>query len=1142
MKKRSFILLVLLMVLSLGLAGCGKPGPQGEKGDKGDPGVAGPAGEQGEKGETGQAGRPGEQGPQGEVGPQGPKGEDGKDGRLVEFIMDSEGLKWRYIGDSEWILLLGIDNLFGYSQKYSITFDVDGGTEVEAIEDLFFNSTVKLPTPTKEGYEFLGWYDANATEKVYLPEEVKLTANMNIKAEWGYKVELDLNGGEIVGTYKTTDELKEAFLADLNAWGKAYDAANSKVTASGIEHTGFGANPTYTISNGGNIWNADMYKFFLDEANLAKWGGLLQYFIDTELAYDAAKDYTQYPGTSSTMFTTTYWTDLAAGVELTEKYGGNTAPFIVSFTMKSWLQTTHYVGTYSHGADYSTDDIQKKALEYFIPSTDTVLYAPVGESVNLPSLVKIGNADLNFRGWETEDGQIINTIVKPESNLKLKGAFGADLVLDANDDEIDPILAKLETLNVVVKEGEEAYKLPVLERNHYDFLGWYDSKGNQYTEVTANDSVKELVAKWQGNIYTLTFVLPEGAEALDKEILIYGDKLGTLPEGVQEGMVFDGWWSQDGSATGDWGTQVTSSTICRADVVAYAKFLQPYDVYLDYDGAKRPIANAWEAREEFLTDFYNWCVAKGAFAAADVTLETFIGEDFNGTWINYVGGAGNPSTLFPGYDAENQSNYFYAPKLDADGAETSGRTNEVIADSKYFINDAAMNAKWTPFMLQVSKLTNNNSRFWGAAATNYFIYELGRFMCQPDSSYSYGASNAAKRYTELPANCEHLYAVGGNAEMVRSFSLVKDNELPTDVVKEGYIFQGWTDGIKVYTAITAAELSGKTLKPAFVEIVEVEVTPETFAEKLASATEGTIFKLAAGNYEGVEITVANIIIKGPNAGVAGTAERAEEAVFTSPISVKAKGVTIDGVKLDNNAQVEINASDFTITNVYSVAFGNGTVTGVNRKAVLFTNSAVSNIVVANSYFNIGSSTYCKGVWSSNNTVTNITFEYNYFTNEGAQSSISDCIAIYYAAGKANFIGNEFIWVTDDWDIMFGVNGNNCDEINVIDNTFDGKDGLYSCGIYFRTLKSGGVCNVIHNTFGNLAGTIFTGRNSKAGAVYNIKYNAFNDLKYKQDATAGSGTYNYENNYYAKEQTTSTADYGVITSLEALEAAYAAFKK
>ena len=1118
MKKKSFILLVLIMVLSLVLVGCGKPGEQGPKGDKGDPGVAGPAGEQGEQGQPGKDGRPGEQGPKGEVGPKGDKGDPGKDGREVEFYMDSEGLKWRYKGDGDdkWILLLGIKDLFGYSQKYSINFDVDGGEAVEGITDAYFNSTVTLPTPTKEGYHFLGWYDANAAEKVYLPNELKVTGNMNLKAEWGYKVELDLNGGEIVGTYKTTDELKEAFLADLNAYlNKSYSL-------------------TYV-----DIWDAGMYKFFLDENNLVKWGALLQYFVDTEIAYEAAKDYTQYPGTTSTMFTTVYWTDLQNGVDLTDKYGGSSAPYIVPFSMRSWVYTSHYVGVYSHGADYSTDEVQKKALEYFIPSTETELYAPVGENVNLPSLAKVGNTDLNFRGWEKEDGSIINTVVKPEGNLTLKGVFGADLTLNVKDDEVDPIIKAIDNTNVVVKEGEEAYTLPVLARNHYDFLGWYDSKGNQYTEVTPNDSVKDLYAKWQGNIYTLTFVVPEGAEAVDTEVLIYGDKLGTLPATSKEGMVFDGWWSQDGSETGEWGEQIKSSTICRSDMTAYAKFLLPYDVYLNYDGAKRPIASAWEAREEFLTDFYNWCVAKGAFTEADVTLAAFIGEDYNGTWINYVGGAGNPSTLFPGYDAEKQANFFYAPKLDDEGNETSGRTNAVIADSKYFINDAEMNAKWTPFMLQVNKLTNNNSRFWGDAATNFFIYELGRFMCQPDASYSYGATNAANRHEEVPANCEHLYVVGGAAEMVRSFSLTQDNALPMNVVKEGYIFKGWTDGTNVYSAITAAELSGKTLTPALVEIVTVEVTPETFAEKLAAATEGTIFKLAAGEYAGVEITVPFVTIAGPNAGVAGTAEgRAEEAVFTSPITIKAKGVTLDGIKLGNDAQVQINADNATLTNIYSLAFGNGAVDGVNRKAALFTNAAIANVEVSNSYFNIGTSTYCKGVWSSSATLTNAKFLNNVFTHDStSQTSISDCIAIYNVAGKVDFIGNQFIWVTDDWDIMFGVYSNNCDEINVIDNVFDGKDGLYTCGIYFRTLKAGGVCNVVHNTFGTLAGTIFTGRNSKAGSTYNIKYNAFLNLNYKQDATAGAGTYNYENNYYALEQTTSTADYGVITSLEALEAAY-----
>ena len=35
------------------------------------------------------------------------------------------------------------------------------------------------------------------------------------------------------------------------------------------------------------------------------------------------------------------------------------------------------------------------------------------------------------------------------------------------------------------------------------------------------EQAKELVAKWQGNIYTITFVLPEGAEAVEKEIRHY---------------------------------------------------------------------------------------------------------------------------------------------------------------------------------------------------------------------------------------------------------------------------------------------------------------------------------------------------------------------------------------------------------------------------------------------------------------------------------------------------------------------------------------------------------------------------------------------------------------------------------------------
>ena len=811
MKKRSFILLVLLMILSLALVGCGKQGPQGEKGDKGDPGVAGPAGEQGEKGETGQTGRPGETGPQGEVGPQGPKGEDGKDGREVEFIMDSEGLKWRYIGENEWILLLGIGDLFGYSQKYSVTFDVDGGAAVEDVTDAFFNSTVKLPTPTKEGYEFLGWYDANAAEKVYLPKEITLSENMNLKAEWGYKVELDLNGGEIVGTYKTVEALKEAWVADYNAFG-VHGSSNTTSTSF--------------------LWHGNLYKFFQDPIYGAKWAGLLQYFMDVEAEYYEFL-LTKYGSEDAfparpAFDLYEFFDDLKNGVDLTE-LNANLAPYCITYSLNSFMHNKQ-TGALEAGnldkldtsgwhfcANYAPEDIQKRALDYFAPSKETTKYVPAGEGLSLPTLAKVGNTDLNFRGWALEDGTRIDSYVIPTGNMKVKGLFGAEVKLNAAVNELDPLLKPLETELVVVEEGSAAAKLPVLDRNHYDFLGWYDKEGNLYTEVSEYTATKELTAKWQGNIYTISFencdVNPE------TQIIVYGSKLGTLPEGNKEGMVFDGWWTQDGSETGDWGTQISSSDICYNTVVAYAKFIKPYAVTLDYQGALRAMANGLEGRDALLKDFYDWCIAKGAFTATEVSYEAFVGENYNGLYCQYVGAdAGNPSSLFPSYDASTMKNYFYAPVLDADGNPTTGRTNAVLENTQYFINDAEMNAKWAPYMEHIKVVTNNASRFWGESANNYFIYEFARFMAADYATFkgSYNATNADKRENLKPANCEHLTVVPATeAEEVVVFSLVENNGLPL-AGKEGMLFIGWTDGENNYTTICEEALQGKTLTPVFV--------------------------------------------------------------------------------------------------------------------------------------------------------------------------------------------------------------------------------------------------------------------------------------------------------------------------------------
>jgi hypothetical protein len=97
----------------------------------------------------------------------------------------------------------------------------------------------------------------NAGGKVVLESNITLTEELALPE--GKKVELDLNGGEIVGTYKTLDELMKAFINDCNELLKTSYTVESSFT-----------------------WAADLYKIFLDEQYKLKWAPLLQYFIDVE--------------------------------------------------------------------------------------------------------------------------------------------------------------------------------------------------------------------------------------------------------------------------------------------------------------------------------------------------------------------------------------------------------------------------------------------------------------------------------------------------------------------------------------------------------------------------------------------------------------------------------------------------------------------------------------------------------------------------------------------------------------------------------------------------------------------------------------------------------------------------------------------
>lgn len=86
-------------------------------------------------------------------------------------------------------------------KKYTITYELDGGTATGLVNEFTEDEKVTLVNPTKDGYNFLGWYEG--TELVTSIEN----KNYNLTAKWEkimYTITYDLNGG-------VAEELVESF-------------------------------------------------------------------------------------------------------------------------------------------------------------------------------------------------------------------------------------------------------------------------------------------------------------------------------------------------------------------------------------------------------------------------------------------------------------------------------------------------------------------------------------------------------------------------------------------------------------------------------------------------------------------------------------------------------------------------------------------------------------------------------------------------------------------------------------------------------------------------------------------------------------------------------------------------------------------
>ena len=88
------------------------------------------------------------------------------------------------------------------TQKYELSFNVNGGKETIAAQDLEENKTpAAVKDPTRDGYEFAGWsYNGNIVDlaQFKMPAE-----NVELIAQWNaiaYTIHYDANNGNATGS------------------------------------------------------------------------------------------------------------------------------------------------------------------------------------------------------------------------------------------------------------------------------------------------------------------------------------------------------------------------------------------------------------------------------------------------------------------------------------------------------------------------------------------------------------------------------------------------------------------------------------------------------------------------------------------------------------------------------------------------------------------------------------------------------------------------------------------------------------------------------------------------------------------------------------------------------------------------------
>ena len=384
------------------------------------------------------------------------------------------------------------------ANQYTITFDTAGGSEVitKTIEVTYGEQFGDMPVPKREGYVFLGWYDALVGGKCYGDSDGKSTSpydkdvSITLYAQWAEApsrmVYFNTCGGTMTGPVEVLHKLNTPIAKPDNP------------TKPGHTFNGW-----YTDSALTQAWNFD--DWVTGELKLYAGWTVNQYTI----TFDTNG------GSEIAPITQDYGTEITAPDKPTRKgytFKGwdkeipETMP-AENITVKAQWEINQYTITFdTNGGSEIAPITQDYGTEITVPDNPT-------------------RKGYTFKGWDKEIPETM-----PAENITVKAQWEINqytITFDTNGgSEIAPITQDY---------GTEITAPDNPTRKGYTFKGW--DKEIPKTMPAENITVK---AQWEINQYTITFDTNGGSE-IAPITQDYGTEITAPDNPTRKGYTFRGW-------------------------------------------------------------------------------------------------------------------------------------------------------------------------------------------------------------------------------------------------------------------------------------------------------------------------------------------------------------------------------------------------------------------------------------------------------------------------------------------------------------------------------------------------------------------------------------------------------------------------